>query len=87
MKLNKAQAKEINSLRKVAKKRAIRIWIISVFITVAIILIQAIIGKWLISFIGIDIDLFTAIIATIIANFAGGFLKLERYVNKKRKSK
>jgi len=87
MKLTKEQAKEINGLRKIANKRAIKIWISAIFITGAIILIQAIIGKWIIKLIGIELSMLEAIIAVIITNFIVGFLKIVKYAEKKRKQK
>jgi len=87
MKLTKEQAKEVNRLRKIANKRAIKIWISAIFITGAIILIQAIIGKWIVKFIGIELSMLEAIIAVIIANFIAGFLKIVKYAKKKRKQK
>lgn len=83
MKLTKGEAKK---LKKIIQVRGIKIWISAIFITGAIILIQAILCKWLIGLLGIELKMSEAIIVVILSNLIIGFYKGFKLYGKAKKT-
>lgn len=68
-----------SELRKQIITKKIKIWLTAIAVTFSIIWLQAYFGRILLNWIGIEMDLFTAILITIITNFLFGLIKALKY--------
>lgn len=68
-----------SELRKQIIIKKIKIWLIAIAVTFSVIWLQAYFGRMLLDWIGIEMDLFTAILIAIITNFLFGLIKALKY--------
>lgn len=74
-------------MRKQMKIKKTKIWITAFFITIALVMLQAVAMKWIVSLFSVKLTIGQAILITIISNLIVGFIKGLRYANKKVKTK
>ncbi|NCD40568.1 MAG: hypothetical protein EOL88_00600 [Bacteroidia bacterium] len=76
------------TINKLWKKRVKKIWVTAIFITIGIVWIEASIGKWFLSLLGIELSMGEAIVVVVLTNFLYGVIKtLMKYAKKKRTKK
>ena len=74
-------------MRKQMKIKKTKIWITAIFITIALVMLQAVAMKWIVNLFSVKLTIGQAILITIISNLIVGFIKGLSYANKKVKTK
>lgn len=68
-----------SELRKQIIIKKIKIWLMAIAVTFSVIWLQAYFGRMLLDWIGIEMDLFTAILIAIASNFLFGVINVLKH--------